>query len=148
MIGGTGNDTYVVDNVYDVVEEHAGEGTDTVIASVSYMLTANVESLVLAGRGGAVNGTGNGLDNVITGNSSNNVLSGGGGKDTLDGGAGDDTAVFSQSLDKYTLTDFGNKIVVSGPDGTDTLTNIEHLQFTDGTITPEDAVRCSIRCTT
>ena len=39
-----------------------------------------------------INGTGNGLDNVITGNSGDNILTGGGGNDTLIGGAGVDTA--------------------------------------------------------
>src|SRR5262249_41470691 len=58
--------------------------------------------------------------------------------EAIDGRTGDDTVVFSQSLDKYTVTDLGQKIVVSGPDGSDTLTSIEHLQFADGVITPED----------
>jgi Ca2+-binding RTX toxin-like protein len=44
----------------------------------------------------AVNGTGNGLDNIITGNSGNNILNGSFGNDTLIGGAGDDTYVFSR----------------------------------------------------
>jgi len=59
-------------------------------------------------------------------------------RDIVNGGGGEDTAVFSQSLDKYALRDFGDKIVVTGPDGTDTLTSIEHLQFTDGTVHVND----------
>jgi len=45
MIGGAGNDTYVVDNTGDVVTENASEGTDTVQSSVTYILGANVENL-------------------------------------------------------------------------------------------------------
>ena len=49
MIGGTGNDTYVVDQSTDVVTENPGEGTDTVLSSVTYALPANVENLTLTG---------------------------------------------------------------------------------------------------
>ena len=73
--GGLGNDTYVVDNTGDVVTENASEGTDTVQASVTYTLAANVENLTLTGTGN-INGTGNTLDNVIIGNSGNNILAG------------------------------------------------------------------------
>ena len=38
MLGGLGHDTYVVDNVGDVVEESGGDGTDTVQASISFSL--------------------------------------------------------------------------------------------------------------
>ena len=59
MIGGLGNDTYVVDNAGDVVTEALNEGTDTVQSSVSYTLGANVENLTLTGSAD-INGTGNG----------------------------------------------------------------------------------------
>jgi Ca2+-binding RTX toxin-like protein len=89
LIGGTGNDTYVVDNVSDKITEAASAGTDTVQSSVAYTLAAHVENLTLTGSG-AINGTGNTLNNVITGNSGNNILDGGTGADSLIGGTGSD----------------------------------------------------------
>ena len=78
MFGGTGNDTYVVDNVGDVVTELDGEGTDTIQSSMSFSLAALafVENLTLTGSA-ALSATGNGLDNVLIGNSGANVLTGG-----------------------------------------------------------------------
>ena len=58
MSGGAGNDIYVVDAAGDMVTEAASEGTDTVQASISYTLGANVENLTLTGTG-AINATGN-----------------------------------------------------------------------------------------
>ena len=90
MTGGAGDDTYYVDNIGDVVVEAKDAGLDEVRSSISYTLTSSVEDLVLEETGGAINGTGNGLDNVIQGNSSDNTLSGGAGHDTLKGGGGAD----------------------------------------------------------
>ena len=67
MVGGAGNDTYVVDAAGDVVTELPGEGTDTVQSSISYTLGANVENLDADGVGD-INATGNTLDNTLTGN--------------------------------------------------------------------------------
>ena len=88
MVGGLGDDTYGVNAAGDAVVEQAGEGTDTVRSTVSYVLGANVENLVLLGAAAA--GTGNALDNAITGNGAANTLDGGGGSDGLSGGLGND----------------------------------------------------------
>ncbi|MEK7787030.1 MAG: putative Ig domain-containing protein, partial [Chloroflexota bacterium] len=89
LTGGAGNDTYVV-GVGDTVVEAANGGTDTVQSLFTYTLGSNVENLTLTGTG-AINGTGNSLNNQLTGNSANNVLSGANGNDTLRGGMGNDT---------------------------------------------------------
>ncbi len=106
LIGGAGNDTYVVDNVGDVVDEGAGSGTDLVQAAVSFDLSAalgDVENLTLTGAA-AVNGTGNGLANTITGNTGANIIEGKGGADILDGGAGLDTVSYASSGAGVTVT--------------------------------------------
>src|SRR5690606_6545848 len=73
MTGGAGDDTYVVDDAGDSVIEGAGGGNDTVRSSLAaYTLTGEVENLVLIA--GAVNGTGNTLDNRLTGNAGDNIL--------------------------------------------------------------------------
>jgi Ca2+-binding RTX toxin-like protein len=85
MLGGLGSDTYRVDNAGDRVTEAAGQGTDLVQSGVSHTLGANVEKLALIGAG-AVDGTGNELNNVLLGNAGSNALVGLAGNDVLSGG--------------------------------------------------------------
>lgn len=107
MVGGKGDDTYYVDNAGDITVDDldrpdvdpvvlqdpdiAQGGKDLVISSVSYVLSTFLENLTLVNVATALNGTGNGLVNIIKGNSYNNILNGGLGADTLDGGAGNDS---------------------------------------------------------
>ena len=88
MIGGAGNDTYLVDASDDLMSENFGEGIDTIVSSVTYALGANIENLTLVGNA-ALTGTGNALDNVIIGNSAANMLIGGTGNDLYVIGVGD-----------------------------------------------------------
>jgi serralysin len=77
---------------------------------------------------------GSGRD-TITGNSGDNTFRGNGGDDTIDGAFGNDSAIFSGLRSAYTLTALsGNGVRVTGPDGNDTLTNVELLVFSDQTV--------------
>ena len=115
MTGGAGDDTYMIDNVGDVVTEAAASGTDLVMSKITHTLGANFENLALTGTFG-INGTGNELNNVLTGNSAKNLLNGmagddtligNGGADVLTGGTGADHFVFaSASTTQATVADF------------------------------------------
>jgi len=144
MEGGEDDDTYLVDDIGDQVIEiddsplgppppglglELGKIGDSVIASISFALPRFVENLTMAALAGKLGGAGNALNNILVGNESDNSFNGGGGNDTIDGAAGIDTAEFSSLITNYTLTRSDTGWVVAGSDGTDTLTNIERLQF-------------------
>jgi Ca2+-binding RTX toxin-like protein len=89
MNGENGNDTYIVNDISDVVTEGMKGGIDLVKSSVSFVLGAEVENLTLTGIGDT-NAIGNALNNILTGNDGNNTLYGDAGKDTMIGGKGND----------------------------------------------------------
>jgi len=132
MIGGTGNDIYVVDNLGDVVDETGGDGTDTVQASIAFSLAAlgSIENLTLTGSA-AINGTGNALDNVIIGNAGNNILTGLGGNDTLNGGTGADTMFGGTGNDTYVVDNAGDVVNETGGDGTDLVQSSVNFSLAD-----------------
>ena len=136
LIGGTGNDWYFVDDANDIVIENAGEGSDRVLTTLSYALSASAEvellsaadqngttAIDLSGSSSGQSIIGNEGTNRIDGLAGNDTLFGLGGNDVLDGGlgfdylvggAGADTFAFSTALggDNFDrITDF-----VSGSD--------------------------------
>ena len=52
----------------------------------------------------------------------------------VDGGDGSDTAVYCLPQASYTVETTGDTTTITGPDGTDTLSNIESIAFTDASI--------------
>lgn len=123
LIGGLGNDTYIV-GAGDVIVEKINEGTDTVQSAVSWSLGAYLENLVLTGAGNT-NGVGNSAANLITGNAGKNVLTGNAGNDTLNGGAGADTMIGGEGHDSYYVDNLGDVVTetnaVASTGGTDTV---------------------------
>jgi len=87
--------------------------------------------------GGVGNDTlnaGSGND-ILTGGDGNDSLTGGAGNDILIGGAGTDTAIFAGNLADHVFSyDSATRTytVSSAANGTDTITNIERFQFSDG----------------
>ncbi|GJE27980.1 DUF642 domain-containing protein [Methylobacterium organophilum] len=65
------------------------------------------------------------------------TITGGAGNDIIDGGMGTDTAVYSGNRSAYTVTYALSTVTytIAGPDGTDTVKNVEKFQFDDGTLT-------------
>jgi Ca2+-binding RTX toxin-like protein len=115
--GGAGNDVYITDDSADVVTEGANAGTDQVQTTASYTLSANIENLFLMDGAGAIDGTGNALDNYLAGNDDNNVLNGMGGSDTMVAGGGDDLLIGGTGDDKYVFDATSGSDVVDNTGG-------------------------------
>jgi Ca2+-binding RTX toxin-like protein len=136
LIGGLGDDTYVV-TANDSVVEFTGQGTDTVETDrAAFSLAANLENLTYSGQI-AFTGIGNAAANVITGGFGDDFLTGGLGNDTLNGGFGRDTAVMSGASFEYTIEDLGLgqfRITdnVAGRDGVDLLSGVDEVRFANG----------------
>ena len=120
LFGGEGNDVYYVDSTGDVVTEYYGEGYDTVMSSVSYTLSTEVEALTLTGTAAKI-ATGNALDNLLVGNAAANTLIGNAGNDTMNGGAGADRMVGGTGDDVYYVDNVKDVIVELAGEGTDTV---------------------------
>jgi len=115
-------------------QDTVGAGTDTI---------TNVENVTGSAFDDTL--TGDAGNNVLAGGDGNDTIKGGGGNDTLNGGDGTDTAAYSGLHTDYTVADSGgtptsvSDTSAGTPDGSDTLTGIEKLQFGDGTFVYDNA---------
>lgn len=143
LAGGAGNDTLTGGIGLDSYD--GGNGLDTVDFSYSgadwaYDLsegTAKVGTTTeqLTSIENVAGGSG---DETFVGTVNANVFTGRAGNDMLDGGYGVDTAVFSGDIAGYEVTGQGGGVFTvkdvdlsDGDEGTDTVSNVENLQFAD-----------------
>ena len=101
---------------------------------VSYV-TGIIGGFTIANGVVVENASGGSGDDWLRGNGSANTFTGNGGDDTINGAGGNDIAVYSGAASDYSVTTNGDgtqtvRDLRSGsPDGTDTLTSIETIQF-------------------
>lgn len=128
LVGGTGDDVFVLTHALTSITELAGEGKDTIEAygfSIDLNLARydNVENVTLTknpldlfGSGPAINATGDAAANRLTGNGAANILTGNGGNDVLLGGAGNDNMFGGIGRD-YLRGDSGRDEMTGGTGG-------------------------------
>ncbi|MGX1213567.1 hypothetical protein AB7M42_003832 [Bradyrhizobium diazoefficiens] len=115
----------------------ANVGTDTITGGVNSVQGSNFNDTLIGGGGNELFFGGGGSDTINAGGG-NDQITGQAGADTIDGGAGTDMAIYTGPSSAYTITTLaGGQIQVadsnSARDGTDVLTNVEVLQFSDVT---------------
>jgi hypothetical protein len=118
-----------------------GNSQDAEIAGLAHGTVAMLsDSLIPDGDGNSIRSKIYQLVHVLTGDASNEVIQAleSGIRETIDGAGGDDTVTFSHDLASYQVTDFGKYIDVVRDGATTRLSNVEHLQFGDGTIDVND----------
>ena len=130
--GETATDSFI----YTVSDGNGGNTTATVVLTINGL----DEILLLnpiTGSAGNDYLLGTTYADVISSLAGNDILIGLAGNDNINGGADIDTAVYAASRSLYTITQTLSGLTVndsSGAEGTDTLTNVERLQFADSSL--------------
>jgi len=127
---GGGDDTYIGGDGIDTITYAASD--DDLIINLSTGTASddrgNIGNDTLIEIENVVGGSGN---DIIIGDDNVNVLRGGAGDDFIDGRGGQDTAVFSGTYGESTITVVDGVLRVTGPDGVDTIENVENFAFTE-----------------
>ena len=145
--GGAGADRIDGGAGFDEVDYSAAPGPVAIDLRVSAPQATGYGTDSLSGIEGLY---GSAFADVLTGASAadhlngfdgDDALTGGAGDDTLEGGAGIDTAVYAGLAQDYAVTASGDAswivrdLRAGSPEGVDTLTSVERLQFADRTMT-------------
>lgn len=111
----------------DVIGRADGGFTITWIDSSTGSYQSMMRSFEVTGD--VVNGTSG--NDVLAGTALDDTLYGFGGNDVIDGGGGRDILVVSGTSAEYRLLANGDGFILKGPDGRDSLVNIEVIRFGD-----------------
>lgn len=105
--------------------------------SNNYSFTTTADSAVINGTAASETLVGSGGKDIINAGAGNDFITGNGGDDSLNGGAGLDTARYADKKSDYVVSATGSDFTVreiNAHDGTDTLNQIERIQFSDGAV--------------
>ncbi|RZN13007.1 hypothetical protein CWO91_01215, partial [Bradyrhizobium genosp. SA-3] len=111
-------------------------GADVITGGVNSVQGSNLADTLVGSSNDEYFVGGGGADTISAGGG-NDGITGQGGNDTIDGGAGTDMVIFTGTQSQYTVTTPGPIVVqdnTAGRDGTDSLTNVEVLQFSDAIV--------------
>ena len=126
LVGGIGDDTFLVGDQSDVVIVAPNSGTDTIISyATNYVLPVNVQNGVV-GNGLLI---GNSADNILsTTGAGTHLLNGGGGNDILIGGAGIDRFIIAAGQGNDVIMQFNTSTDVVELDGVSRLSTFAQVQ--------------------
>lgn len=121
---------YSTFNAYDIAALNWIYGGDGLAGNLGVGSTGGGRYWTGTSSGESISGN-NGSD-IIKGETGDDTLSGGAGNDTIDGGSGLDIVTYSKAYNQYVIANHtANFTVTGGSDGTDTLTGVERLRFSD-----------------
>ncbi len=137
------NTSFVLGTSFSATSSGLEEISSAGLAGFKLLGTSGIDSHNLANIvvEGAVTWEGLANSDTLIGSHRDDNMRGGAGNDTIDGAAGADTVLFAGTALTYEIVPSGTRWLVrdtaptsNGDDGTDTLSNVEYLQFLDRTI--------------
>lgn len=134
LLGSTGTGVQNLVSGLGAAAASTGKGLGDLLSNL--LNGANGPGVVIVNIDNGVTITGTPSNDFLQGTAGNDRLFGGGGDDILDGLGGFDIGVYQGNHTDYTITSANGTVTVKDAtllrDGTDTLRNMEFLQFKDG----------------
>jgi flagellin-like hook-associated protein FlgL len=127
-------------------DANASAATSHYSAYTRSALYRGQENLGIAHNTWIENANGGAGVDTITGNSMGNVIRGNGGNDVIDGGAGVDLVKVVGNYSRASFTGTASEFtLVDGAGGTDTVKNVEYIEFDDGVWSIADALATNVK---